>query len=322
MKMHKLLMLMASTGLIFGMMTGCGGGSSDGGIVLIPEAPVPTLSPTPVPTPVPTLPPTGLDPEDVNGNLENIAAELGCDYTANAKAKSVELNIPLGLKTANLIKDIVVVNSRNAKEVGTPAIMAKVVDGSCGGNITIPDEGMIGTFTFNDYCIDSDELNGTINGSLSVASGESAGTIIISTPTPITIKSTNPSTGENVDVTLDMDEVVISQFADEHIEIDIKSLTVNDHVQGTGYSIENFHANMTDSLITFNGTFNNPVVTGTVQVIGSANIETKEMTMNATDENGDVVTLESTDVEGVFDASFNDELLGIMDCSMVSIPEI
>jgi len=69
MKMNKFLMLMASIGLVFSVMTGCGGGSSDTGDVAPPTSDTGDVAP-------PTSD-VGLEPDKVNDFIGDMAKELG-----------------------------------------------------------------------------------------------------------------------------------------------------------------------------------------------------------------------------------------------------
>ena len=305
MKLRKLGLMAGSAALVLTMMTGCGGGSSsgtDGGT-----------------TPAPPAPPAGLTPEDVNAKLDGIAKQLGCDYTPIAMATSSETDMAVTYKSLSILTKVVTINTQTAKS--DMQIVAKTEPGTCGGSVTMPDDGFIGTISFNNYCIDSDGAQATIDGSLLIAAGEAGGSINVSTPTPLNIKSTNPATGEGLDATLNINGMVVTQFADDHIEITAASIAVTDNTKGETYSISNLNVNIPSlegGVITFSGTFSNPLVEGALQVSGSLNSETGETILNATDVNGDKVTLSGSG--GILDASFNGEPVGEMDCTMVSTP--
>ncbi len=305
MKVRKLLMLIASIGLVFGLMTGCGGGGSDDDVV----APLPTASPE-----------AGLKPEKVNEFVGNIADELGCTYTEIALSQSAQKNIELSLETVGLIKKVIA-SGKNVKDV------ASTQPGTCGGSVTMPDDllsTMTGTIVFTNYCISAEEIGSqtTINGSVALATDEVAGTITASTPTPLTIVSSSPDTGNPVNVTIDLVNGVLTINEDETMKITVTALTITDNVTGKVYSITNFTVDIGEELLTFSGTFNNPEVTGAVDVVGSFNMTTGEGTITVTDQDGVEVILSTTATEGIFDVSFDGAPLGTMDCSDVAVPEL
>ena len=309
MKTRKFVMLMASVGLIFGMMTGCGGGGSDdgdgGGVV------------------------TGLEQEKVNDFVGDISNELGCTYTEIATSQSKQLNTTLSLDTVGLIKKVIV-SGKNVKDVAAATISGTEV-GTCGGSVTMPDDfltTLTGTITFANFCMTAEEIGSqtTINGSVTLAVNEAAGTITASTPTPLTIVSSSPETGNPVNVTIDLDSGILTINEDGSIRITITALTVTDNVAGDVYTLTNFTADMdSDGNINFNGTFDPGTDTGALSVVGSFNGTTGVATLTATDQDGVKVTISSTDLEGgIFDVSFDNAPLGTMDCSdvNVTIPEL
>ncbi len=305
MKTRKFVMLMASVGLIFGMMTGCGGGGSDDGGGDTP-------------------PVTGLEQEKVNEFVGDISDELGCTYTELATAQSKQLNTTLSLDTVGLIKKVIV-SGKNVKEISEAPFISATQPGTCGGSITMPDDGLVGTIIFDHYCMSAEDIGSKtiINGSLTLAVDETAGTITVSTPTPLTIVSSSPATGNAVNVTIDLDSGILTINEDESIDITITALTVTDNVAGTVYTLANFTANMSGEMITFSGTFDPGSDTGALSVVGSINSATGMATLTATDKDGTEVTLSSTDLEGgIFDVSFDNAPLGTMDCSTVIIPTL
>jgi len=308
MKMNKFVMLMASLGLVFSVMTGCGGGSSDGGDVTAPVADV------------------GLEPDKVNDFIENMAKELGCTYTEVTTSQSTETDIALSLDTVELIKKVMV-SGKSVIDLAAAPMIAAIEPGTCGGTVEMPDDFLStfnGTITFSNYCLSAEEIGSetTIDGSLTLVVDEASGTISASTPTPLTIVSSSPETDNPVNVTIDLDSATLTINEDESMKITITALTVTDNVTGKVYTITNFTADIVGDMITFNGTFNNPEVTGAVNVVGSINGTTGEGTITATDQDGIEVKLTSTSTEGVFDVSFDGAPLGTMDCSTVAIPTI
>jgi len=306
MKARKFVMLMASVGLVFGLMTGCGGGSSDGGV-------------SPAPAPAPEV---GLEPEKVNDFIGDMADELGCTYTEITTSQSTQPNIMLSLKTAKFINKVII-NEKNARDASAPVISG-TEPGTCGGTITMPDSGLIGDIVFTNYCM-QDSATGErviLNGSVRIEADEATETIIASTPTPLNITSTNPNTGQPEDLTIDLDRGTLVIHEDGSMKIDITKLIITDNVTHKTYTITNFTADIGEDMITFSGTLDNPEVTGAVDAVGSINTTTGEGTVTITDQNGDKIILTTTAAEGVFDVSFNNAPLGKMDCSMVAIPEV
>jgi len=307
MKARRFVMLMASVGLVFGLMTGCGGGGDD-------DAPA-------------TTPTVGLEADKVNDFVGDISVELGCIYTELATAQSKQLNTTISLDTVGLIKKVIV-SGKNVKDMLAAPIISATEPGTCGGSITIPDDllsTMTGTITFDNYCMSAEEIGSqtTINGSVTLAGDEAAGTITASTPTPLTIVSSSPATDNPVNVTIDLDSATLTINEDESIDITITALTVTDHTAGDVYTITNFTANMSGDMITFSGTFDPGTDAGALSVVGSINGTTGVGTITATDQNGVTVTISSTDLEGaIFDVSFDGAPLGTMDCSDVTVPEL
>ncbi len=304
MKMNKLVMLIASVGLVFGMMTGCGGGS-DSDISTVPT------------------PDVGLEPEKINDFIENIAEELGCTYTETTTSQSTQQDISLSLNTVELIKKAIV-SGKNVKEISEAPSISATEPGTCGGSITMPDDGLVGTIIFDNYCMSDEEIGSetTINGSLTIAVDEATGTITASTPTPLTIVSSSPETDNPVNLTIDLDSGILTVNEDGTMKITMTALTITDNLTNKVYSITNFTADIVEEIVTFSATFNNPEVTGAVDAVGSINMTTGEGTVTVTDQNGDAVKLSSTATEGVFDVSFNNATIGTMDCSTVAIPEV
>ena len=307
MKMNKLVMLIASVGLVFGMMTGCGGGSDSG-------------------TPPVVTPDVGLEPEKINDFIENIAEELGCTYTETTTSQSTQQDISLSLNTVELIKKAIV-SGKNVKEISEAPIISATQPGTCSsnpGSVTLPDDGLVGTIIFDNYCMSDEEIGSetTINGSLTIAVDEATGTTTASTPTPLTIVSSSPETDNPVNLTIDLDNGILTTNEDGTMKITMTALTITDNLTNKVYAITNFTADIGEEIVTFSATFNNPEVTGAVDAVGSINMTTGEGTVTVTDQNGDTVKLSSTATEGVFDVSFNNATIGTMDCSTVAIPEV
>lgn len=301
MRMNKLFMLIAFVGLGIGMITGCGGGSSS------------STDDTVIPSDI------GFDSDKINENLADVATELGCTYTTASEAITYESDIAFTLKTIGSINKIVA----QSEETGAP-ILAVTEVGTCGGSATIPDDGLFGSYTFDNYCVTDETtgINTTISGSLSVIGDEATSTITLSTPTALTVSSVNPNTLETVNGTLDLDNTVLVINEDNSMDLTIAALTITNNVTNGVYSITNFTANMGEEGITFDGVFNIPQVTGDLEVVGSINTTTGVASITATDEKGSIVTLKSTDVEGVFDVTFDGDPLGTMDCSAVEVPAL
>jgi len=308
MKTRNLVMSIASIGLVFGLMTGCGGGSDSD---------------------TPSTPDVGLEEGKVNEFIGNIADELGCTYTEVTTSQSTETDIALSVDTVALIKKVLVSGKSVITLAKVPTIAA-TEPGTCSsnpGSVTLPDDflsTLTGTIIFDDYCMSAEEIGSetTINGSVTLAVDEASGTISASTPIPLTIASSSPGADNPVDVTIDLDNGVLTINEDETMRITVAALTITDNITGKVYSITNFTADIGEDLLTFNGTFNNPEVTGEVDVVGSINMTTGEGTITATDQDGVEVKLNTTETEGIFDVSFDGAPLGTMDCSDVTVPEL
>lgn len=307
MKMNKIVVLMVSGGLAFSLMTGCGGGGSDDS----------TTTPT-----VPTV--GGVTPTKVNDFLGDMADEMGCAYTEVATSLSTKTDATDSFDTVDLIKKIIV-SGKNITEVAEASTIAATSPGTCGGSLTLPDDlltTLTGTIIADNYCMSAEDIGSetTLNGSLAIASDEAAGTISISTPTPLTIVSSSPETGNPVSVTIDLASAVITINEDESMNIFMTSLVITHNDTNKVYTITNFTGEMVGDTLTFDGTLNNPEVDGAVNVVGSCNTTTGQCTITATDQGGVEVKLNTTSTEGVFEASVDDALVGTMDCSTVDIP--
>jgi len=325
MKVSKLVMLLASVGLVFGMMTGCGGGggsSNVGGS-----------------TPPPTPPAAGLDGQKVNETATQLAETVGCDYTTVTAAQSGKLNAALSYKAVGALKSVFESDSvlKNVLDASISAKTSDVANGTCGGSYLLEtdlDESGAGTIdiTFDHYCDDSTVgVATTLNGSLNIVlaqTSETSMTITASTGTPLNIKTTNPNTSENADVTIDLQngEVVINTDASDNlttIGLTASSVTVTDNITGQSCTFSNVDVqiDMLTQAATFSATVQCTGDTGSINVSGTADA-TGQVAITVTDENGKQGTLTSTDVEGVFDVSFDGAPLGTMDCSMVDVPAV
>lgn len=326
MKMRKFVMLMASLGLVFGLMTGCGGGSSSDGDVTQPPAP----------------PVAGLDDQKVNETATQLADTLGCDYTTVATAQSGKFNAAFSYKAVGALKSVLESDSvlKTVMEAYISAKTEETVPGSCGGSyLMVTEEDTSGTggtidITFDNYCDDTTVgVATTLNGSLNIVLAQSSETslsITASTGTPLNIKTTNPNTSDNIDTTIDLQngEVVINTDATSGdlttIGLTASSVTITDNVTGESCTFTNVNVqiDMATQSATFAATVNcTGTDTGSIDVSGTADA-TGQVAITVTDENGKQGTLTSTDVEGVFDVSFDGAPLGTMDCSSVEVPEL
>jgi hypothetical protein len=323
------MILIASIGLGFGIITGCGGGGSDGG-TSNPETPV--------------VPAAGLDSEKVNKNATQIATSLGCTYTAETPQSKI-FNIPLSAKTIESIKTVMT-KDKVLKYVSNIGKLSKeteqTIKGDCGGTLVMKttendaetEETM--DFKFNKYCTSKvGDLNitekTTIDGSAYLEMSEESetkGTIAVSTPTPITITSTNPNTKEKIDTTIDLQggNVVINSDANEEmttIQLEAKSIKLTNNITKQSCTASDFEADidMKTKKTTFNTTVNcTDTDTGSVEVKGNIDLDDNSSTIEVTDANGKKGTLTSTETKGVLKVSFDGETLGTMDCSMIDIP--
>ena len=331
MKARKMLISIVSVGLVLGMMTGCGGGGSDGGD---------SGGGTPVP------PAAGLDNAKVNQTATQLAVTLGCDYTAATAAQSKNLNVPLSYtyKAGQAMKTVIAedaVLNRIAEISNSAKEESKTYPGSCGGtadtvtNMTSETDGTIDV-TFNNYCDDKTlEAKTILNGSAHIEiskSSETAMKITASTPIPISIKTTNPNTKENMDATIDLQGVQLDLVMG--VSGDISSLTslhatavsakLTNNIVGESCTATNVDAtiNMATQTTILTATVNcTGTDTGSVDVSGKVDAN-GQGTITVTDANGKEGTLTSTSTEGVFNVNFDGVQLGTMDCSMVDVPEV
>ena len=323
MKMRKLLMLIAFVGLVFGMMTGCGGGSSDDSAGTTPVAPA------------------GLDSEKVNKTATQLADTLGCEYSTATAAQSETFNVALSFKAVEAMKTTLAKKPVLKEILAASSTSSETIPGNCEGidsgtlvMETVEDAaGTGGTIdlTFNNFC-DQETLDvaTTLNGSVHIVlsqTSEQSMIITASTGTPLNIKATNPNTNEKTDVTIDLQggEVVINTDASGNpttIGLTAASVSVTDNIIGETCTATNVSANidMATQKTTFSANVNCSVDdAGTIKVSGTADAS-GQVNVEVTDENDKTGTLTSTDVDGVFDVRFEDAPLGTMDCSMVNVP--
>ena len=306
MKARKFMMTIVSIGLVFGMMSGCGGGGGDG-------------------TPVAG---TGLNENNVNESVGDIADELGCTYTP-LTAQAAQKNVVLSLNATGLLKKTIEKGKLFKEAPLLAAAVTETVPGDCGGSMTIITDDAATPPTMNvtlsNYCVTdtSTGVNTTINGSLSATASESTDsmTLTASTPTPITINSTNPNTNESVSGTIDLNGGSLTINSDGSMSVSVSSLTIIDNVNNDTYTVTNLSATMNaDGSVTFSGTFTVPDI-GTLTVSGSVDAY-GQGSITLTDANNNQATITPTSTEGVFNVSFENTPQGTMDCSMVELPEL
>jgi len=286
-------MFIASLGLVFGLMTGCGssGGSSDSG----------------------DHSDGGITVDKVNDQMGSIADDVGCTYTEITSAKKLQPDVVLSIKTTKIIGKVIESKKELPMIAGTEA-------GNCGGSVTMPDD-FFGDFVFDNYCYQDEDSSARINvdGSLNVGTND-AGNFTASTLSPLRIRSTVPDTGENVDVTIQLDRGVLAINDDGTYTITANSVRVNDNITGDVYTATNLSVHTDGHIANFTGVLNPGTDTGELYIRGSVNIDSQQGTITITDSDGVVVIITTTGVEGVFNVTYNGAPLGIMDCSMIEVP--
>lgn len=331
MNVRKFLMLIASIGLVFGMMSGCGSSGGSGGGSGSSGGNSSSNGGG-----------TGLDEQKVNQAAAQMADTLGCDYSTIVTTQSEKLNMALAYKAAGAIKTAMnrenILNPAKTTQRSRDARDTQEIAGDCGGTLVMDTQedtsGTSATYdlTFKNYC--NSETTGvetTLNGTLHIVASQTSETsmkITASTGTPLNIKATNPETGEKTDATIDLKggNVLLTMDASGNMtrmKITASSIKLTDNVNGEAATITNLIAdvNMQTQATTFSATVSttgNDI--GKLSVSGTANDSTGQVSLEVIDENGKKAMLESTNTEGVFDVSLDGAPLGKMDCSMVDNP--
>lgn len=326
MKAHKFLMLTASVGLVFGMMSGCGGGGSS-------DSPDVTLS--------------ELTPETVKDMAENVATAIpGCSYGPNSAMTSSQY--------LTLVYKSTLVQAIGKKEASIPLLAVDINQNISG---TCPTPGFLAirgthengiddlTFTFNNYCLGDDVENITLNG---VADVKNVGTPSPTGPIP---QYTTMSTGSNgIQATEKSSEGTYTHVvkasdlkythgngnndttAESPSILTVGSLSVLDGKANETYSVSNVNISTydsgTDDVITINS------LTYTDPDSGSVNISSTAITVSeagvimggeltVTGSNNTSFTVSPyPSVDNAFGVVIGGETIGVMDCSMVAIPEL
>jgi len=330
MKIRRLIILMGSIGLVFGLMSGCGGGGSGSGEN----------------GNVPAKPAAGLDDQKVNKNATQLAETLGCNYSAAVAVKNKKANLGLSYKTVDKVRNIIVredVLDRMVEASKSAKKDSSTKAGECGGTVdtvkdTINDTEGITDLTFHHYCTTkAADINTTLNGSVHIENAtedddNTTSLIKVSTPTPINIKTINPNTKEKMDTTIDLQgakAVVNTNGNKEMTSIHITAVTIKftDNMIKQSCTATDVIIDMDDSnKTTFSANIScEGTDTGIVKVNGKVNKVNSENAVGSievTDANGRKETLISTGTKGVFDVSFDGRKLGKMDCSMIDMPAL
>jgi len=322
MKIVKSLTTAGLVGSSLLIMSSCGGG---GGGTTTPTAnptanptSTPTESPTATPTAIPTenptasptatpteSPTTGLQIDTINELGIKVADQLDCTYTQTSGKQNLQ-------ETAQLLNSVqsVTTTSKELRAVST---------GECGGTMTSPDGSLIGSYSFSDYCsIDSETgVMTTVNGALTVNIDEAAGVATASTPTPISVVSSDGT----LDLTLSLTDANLIANSDGSASISIAAISVTDYVENQSLTLTNLNATLGDTTVTFSSNVSN-LETGDMFVEGTIDTDSGEGNIDVTDSNGNMMNLISTSTYGVYDVSFDNTSVGIMDCSDLTLDEL
>ncbi len=300
MKWNNLIVTLAAAGLAFGLFVGCdGGGGSDGAAGSNVE----------------------LDSQNVNAFVRSISDELGCQYTA-AQSAPLRSMLPVPVSLLKIVANL----SIEKADDGTSHLRAipresEVVQGNCGGTMTTSATETKISMVFANYCTEAEGTQVHINGGVSMTSSASGNqqTITASTTSPLNVKSTNPSTGEKVDVTVTLSKGRVTMGSDlSNLSVSASSVVITDNTTNQKYTLKNVSIKTTsDGGATFSLTYTDPEL-GTVTVNGSAD-ENGNGVVTVTGSNGTTATITPVGVgtEGVFSIKTNGADTGTMDCSMV-----
>jgi len=314
----KMFSLLGSVLLFLGLslFIGCGGGSSGGTSA------------------------NALTTESVNNFVRGISNKLGCEYTEGAFVNpDVGLDDPLPdgggsvfpAAMRNLLGNIVDADGKLNQDVSSNLRTLRETEnivGDCGGSIIITANEATGdaTYVFDDYC--NGELTGersVINGALSLKMTQSDVLLVIraSTTQALNIVTTNPETDENVDVSIELSDAVLtvkgtlslSDLSSLDVKLTVASGSIADNSTGLVYSGRNLLLTFVNGVAEFSATFTDPEL-GVVTVSGTAD-ENQEFTINMVGAGGGNAIFTTTSQEAVFAVTTNNEPAGTMDCSMI-----
>lgn len=308
---NTLLKGFASTGVVLGIIVGCGGGGGNGG--------GDTLTAT-----------ANLDEKNVNEFNNNAAKAIGCTYNPlNAAIQNSE-------DTALTSLTKIIPAARLEKTT-------QEISGTCASNpgkltMETSDDNTTIDITFDEYC--NDELSGeetTVDGSVhaTISQTETSLNIEASTPTPLSIEAVNPNAeGEDINATIGLIGGKVTAALDQEQTFGIKtivasatSITLDDHVSAKKCTITNVKTNidMVATTATFSGGMNCTDLGGLVLLEGTATEDATENIKGSatmTDADGQKVKLSTTETPGIFDVTFDNAPLGTMDCSNVTLPNV
>ncbi|MEA1918908.1 MAG: hypothetical protein U9N52_03625 [Campylobacterota bacterium] len=304
MKWSNLIVTLAAAGLVFGLFVGCDGGGSGDGV----------SSST-----------TKLDAENVNAFARSISDEVGCQYTA-AQAAPLRSMIPIPLSLAKVATNLSIEKSDDgASRLRAIPRESEVVQGNCGGTMTTSGTESKATMTFDNYCTEADGTRVYVDGGISVTSSASGSqqTMTASTTAPLRLKSTNPSTGDSVDVTVSLSDGQLTMGSDlSNLTLSASSVSINDNTTGDKYTLSKVSIKTSESGTNFSMTYTDPEL-GTVVITGTSDADGNgTVTMKGAD--GTTATITPGATEGVFSIKTNGSTTGTMDCSMVvdDIPQV
>lgn len=264
-----------------------------------------------------------LSEQSVDNFAASISEELGCSYsdTGSAQGAVEKMGLLAAQRTvlsafsSTKTATIPTRQKASARECSSP------MAGDCGGTATICSSGESIIADFSKYCTqDYGGVTATLNGKVTIGISQSqdgSATYSASTQSPLNLKSVNPNTDENVDVTISVSNGVATKAASEcgmHIKAD--SVSISDNIAKKQYSAKNVDVVVNDQCVaTIEADYTDPQI-GSVHVSGTSD-NSGNSTVTLTDAKGSTATFSSGSGNNVFTITTNDNESGTMDCSAV-----
>ncbi|HHD73041.1 MAG TPA: hypothetical protein ENL02_03970, partial [Epsilonproteobacteria bacterium] len=184
--------------------------------------------------------------ELTNKSVESFAAsiseELGCTYTSEGNVQAaVNKNGFLAVGRAGAVVFSNTKRTGTTLQRATPRECSSPMAGGCGGSATICSSGESLIADFSDYCTqDYGGVSTTLDGKITIGiaqSDDGSATYTASTQSPLSIKTVNPNTEENVDVTLSLSNGKAVKAPTEcGMHVTASSISVTDNIAKENYS--------------------------------------------------------------------------------------
>lgn len=321
MKLGKIAILTVSTGLMFGLMNGCGGGSSDDSSVVSSDVSLVELT-----------------PEVAEKMVISASDALGCSYTSETVVTSSKY-LDLVNKSAS-IKEVIEI-SKDIVPVLAVEPVSETIVGTCPtnpGSLTISGTHEDGvddlTYTYNSFCTGDDVENVTFDG---IAYIKNVGIPSDTGPIPqyrtistgndgiTTIEKSPEGTYTRVEKVSDLKYTYGDTTAESPTILTIGSLNVVDGKTNKTYDVSNVdlstYESGTNEVVTINS------ITYTDPVNGTVNINSTGITSNEDEVilSGEITIMGSNDtsvtlspypsVQNAFALEMDGKTIGVMDCS-------